>query len=45
MSVYKNENLVTEMLKSFGDWGEIETNNISYEKLFGDWGENERDKT
>ena len=34
MSVYKNENLGTQNLKSFGDLGEIETNSISYENYF-----------
>ena len=34
MSVYKNENLGTQNLKSFGDLGEIVTNNISYENYF-----------
>ena len=37
------KNLGKEKLKSFGDWGEIETNNISYEKLFYDSGKIERD--
>ena len=31
MSVYKNENLGIQILKSFGDLGEIATNNIIYE--------------
>ena len=34
MSVYKNENLGKEILKSFGDLGEIVTNNILYENYF-----------
>ena len=34
MSVYKNENLGKENLKSFGDLGEIVTNNILYENYF-----------
>ena len=34
MSVYNNENLVTEIKKSFGDLGEIVTNNILYENYF-----------
>ena len=34
MSVYKNENLGIQNLKSFGDLGEIVTNNILYENYF-----------
>ena len=33
MSVYKNENLGEDKLKSFSDWGEIETYNIYYMKI------------